>query len=71
VQQIEIIKDGNSLYLGRKSANISMLDLRLHSNHSIGEMPNSQSAGFIHLLKERPNTLLSETFDGKACLFFN
>ncbi|KAL7075916.1 hypothetical protein ACQ4LE_004413 [Meloidogyne hapla] len=62
-------KDGNNLFFGRKSANISLLDLRMHSNHCVGEFVDSASSDFVHTLCKRPNTLLSENFDGKIKLW--
>lgn len=66
MERICHFQDGNTLFLGRKGADVSMLDLRMPSNHAIGELPGSQSAGYVHLLRTRPHTLITENFDGKV-----
>uniref|UniRef100_A0A914HYS1 Uncharacterized protein n=1 Tax=Globodera rostochiensis TaxID=31243 RepID=A0A914HYS1_GLORO len=62
-------KDGNTLFLGRKGADVSMLDLRMSSNHRVGELAQSPSTGYMHLLQTRPHTLVTENFEGKIKLW--
>ncbi|KAL3102028.1 hypothetical protein niasHS_003437 [Heterodera schachtii] len=62
-------KDGNTLFLGRKNADVSMLDMRMTSNHKVGELAQSPSTGYMHLLQTRPHTLVTENFEGKIKLW--
>lgn len=58
------------MYLGRRNADLSFLDLRMSNNHKIGEFANSNSTCFIHRLEIQPNYILTDNFDGNVNKFF-
>lgn len=62
-------KEGNLLYLGRRNANISFLDLRMSNNHKIGEFTDSNSTCFIYRLEKQLNFILTDNFDGTIKLW--
>uniref|UniRef100_A0A914DX27 Uncharacterized protein n=1 Tax=Acrobeloides nanus TaxID=290746 RepID=A0A914DX27_9BILA len=61
--------DGNLLYLGRRNADMSSLDLRMSHHHTIGVFEDSASTGWIHQMKHRSNYILSENMNGKIKLW--
>ncbi|VDK19996.1 unnamed protein product [Anisakis simplex] len=62
-------QDGDLLYMGLCGGDMVCSDLRLKSHHIVNTFEESNSVGWIRLLKTQPHLILTENFAGELKLW--